>query len=113
MRLLLLLTIFSFNARANYYYELHYTEEQEPEKSRVQDKALTRTRTALMRFKQVRQRTKYFTRKLKNLTFGEYSDEVMYLAPFVSGEFQFSVSDIDFYYDRNSEKAGLRYKFNF
>ena len=111
MKWLFLILILSTQAHGNLYSEIHYNEE--PEVSRARGKQVVKTRTALMRIKAVRKKTKYLERKIKSMTFGEYADEVLYVAPFITGDFQFTVNSINFYYNRNSEKAGVKYKFSF
>lgn len=114
MKILLILTIFCFNVHANDYYSYRLYFQEEPESSRLNEgHAIDRTRSALMRFDIVQKRAEYFTRKLKNMTFGEYTEDIMIIAPLLTGELEFNVNDINVFIDHNSERAGFRYRYRF
>jgi hypothetical protein len=92
----------------------NWLDTEEAQVSLVQDKALDITRDALLSIDYIENRTNYFLFKLKNMTFGNYTDEVMILAPFVTGRFEFSMYDLSFYYDHfNNNKSGVRYSVRF
>ncbi len=95
-----------------YLYE-SYLDQEEPPKSKAQGKLVSKTKDALLSIDYIEDRANYFVFKLKNLTFGDYSDEVMYLAPIVTGNLEFKVQGVNFYYDHFSEKSGFQYKIKF
>ncbi len=92
----------------------NWLDAEETPKSLYQDKALDITKDALLSVDFIENRANYFIFKLKNLTFGEYSENVLYIAPLVTGKFQFSMFKLDFYYDHfNNNKSGVKYTVSF
>ena len=88
-------------------------EVEESYKNNNQDKLLTKTKDALLSFDHVEERADYFVFKLKNLTFGEYSENVMYLAPVLSGNVEFQAQNFNFYYNHFQDKGGVKYSLSF
>jgi hypothetical protein len=86
---------------------------EEPPVSRVQSQYLDRTKDALLSYDYIEERADYMIYKIKNMTFREYSDHVLYLAPIVTGSVQVRVNNFDIYYDYNSAKSGFKYKVRF
>jgi hypothetical protein len=103
-------TFFSAHA-ASGYDEFVYQEE--PEISEHQSKFATKTKAAFESFQIVRDRTKYLELKVRNLTFGEYTDQVLYVAPLITGKVEVQIEKFNIYYDYNSNKSGVRYKYKF
>ncbi len=110
----ILLSILSQSSLANVStFNYKYFDTEEPQFSRGKGKLATKTKDALLSFDYVEERADYFVFKLKNLTFGEYSDNIMYIAPLVTGNIEFSMYDINIYYDHFSDKSGFKYKIKF
>ena len=72
-----------------------------------------KTTDALLSYDLVERRADYFVFKLKNLTFGEYSDQVLLFAPVVTGKVEVRAYDLKFYYDYKKSKSGVKYTFKF
>ena len=73
----------------------------------------SKTRDALMSYDFIEERANYLTNKIKNITFGEYADHVLLVTPFLTGQFEFNMNDINFYYDHHGNESGLRYQLRF
>lgn len=109
--LMYILNTFISAHAASGYDEFVYQEE--PEISQHQAKFATKTKAAFESFQIVRDRTKYLEFKLRNLTFGEYTDHVLYVAPLITGRVEVRIEKINIYYDYNSSKSGVSYKYKF
>jgi hypothetical protein len=72
-----------------------------------------KTKDALLSYSVVEERADYFTFKLKNLTFGEYSDQILYVAPLITGRVEFSIHRVSFTYDFVENKTKIKYKIMF
>lgn len=90
-----------------------FIDREEPQKTLGEGKLVSKTRDALLSFDYIEQRADYLVFKIKNLTFGEYSDNILFIAPLVTGNVQFSMYDINFYYDHLDNKSGFKYKIKF
>lgn len=89
-------------------------DKEEPEVSLLGNgKLIDKTKDALLSIDYIEKRADYFVFKLKNLTFGEYTDNVMYIAPLATGKVEFSMYDVNVYYDHFKNKSGIKYKFSF
>tara|TARA_Y100000768_G_scaffold388784_1_gene387171 strand:+ start:13969 stop:14316 length:348 start_codon:yes stop_codon:yes gene_type:complete len=78
------------------------------------NKAANYTRDALLSYDAVVERSDYLIYKFKQLTFGEYADQLMILAPLISGRVEFQAyKDVNFYYNSFSQSGGFRYSINF
>ncbi len=86
---------------------------EEPQRSQGEGKLVSKTKDALLSFDYIEKRADYLVFKLKNLTFGEYSENVMYIAPIITGNLEVNVHGVNIYYDHFSEKSGFKYKFKF
>lgn len=108
------MTFYSTICWASYVtsYEL-LVENEEPEISKYQSKFLDKTKDALLKIDHIEERADYFIFKLKNLTFGEYSDNVLYLAPLVTGDIQVQAYNFNVYYNHLQDKGGIKYKVSF
>lgn len=107
MRYLLLVFIIS----TSYAYEL----EQEVNARGVGTARMGNATTeALMSYDFIVERSNYLLYRFKKLTFGEYADEVMILAPIISGQFELKAyKDINVFYNRNTQRGGFNYNINF
>lgn len=76
-------------------------------------KMVKKTTDALLAYDLIERRADYFVFKLKNLTFGEYSDQVLFLAPVVTGKVEVRAYNLNFYYDYNRSKSGVKYTYRF
>ena len=74
---------------------------------------LSHSAKALLSYDAIKDRTDELVLKIKRKTFGEYSDEVLLLLPFVTGEVEFTISDLRFYHQHRKEKTGVKYVYNF
>ena len=90
-----------------------FVELEEPQVSRVQSQFLDRTKDALLSYDYIEERADYVIFKLKNITFREYTEHILYFAPLVTGNVQVRLNDFDIYYDYNSAKSGFQYKIRF
>lgn len=100
-------------AFAEYSYFSLLIDEEEPVISLHQDKLEAKTKDALLSYEFIEERADYFAFKLKNLTFGEYTDQVLYVAPLFTGRLEFSIHRFNFYHDELAKKSGLKYKIKF
>ncbi len=90
-----------------------YLDEEEYPISKYQSKVFDKTRDALLSVDYIEERADYFVFKLKNLTFGEYAEDVMYVAPLFTGRFEVRAFNFNLYYNTFQEKGGLKYKVSF
>lgn len=102
-----------YAAHANNAYFSQLLEQDEPEVSISQGDAANKTRDALLSYDLVEERANYFARKLRRMTFGEYADQVMIVAPFLTGQLEFNVSDIRVYINAHQSTSGLEYRLSF
>ncbi len=116
MKKILIFILFScasFSSWAQSYEDKFYDLE-EPTYNKHQKKAFRKTRKALLKIDAIEERANYFVFKLKNLTFGEYSDNIVYLAPIMTGKLEFSVHKFNFYFDHlDNNKGGVKYSLKF
>ena len=112
-----ILLIFSHWLFANttYTFTLHdeIIEKEEPQKSRGQGRMISKTRDALMSVDYIEQRTEYLMLRLKNSAFGEYAEKMMVITPFVTGNLEFNMSNVNFYYNHYQSKSGVEYSLRF
>ncbi len=90
-----------------------YYDSSEPEVGQGSGQLVNKTKDALLSIDHIEERANYFVFKLKNLTFGEYSDEAMILAPFITGNISFKVNDITLNYDYYLNRSSLNYIYQF
>jgi hypothetical protein len=90
-----------------------YLDLEEPQKTVGEGKLVSKTKDALMSFDYIEDRADYLVFKFKNLTFGEYTDDIMYISPLVTGDIQISMYDINIYYDHFNSKTSFKYKIKF
>lgn len=107
-----ILLIFCCGAHAN-YIEQYLLELEEPQRNENQSQFQNTTRDALFAMDGFQERANHLVLKLKNLTFGEYADEVMILAPFVTGDIEFQAMQLRFYYNHFDSEGGVRYQLSF
>ena len=100
-------------AFAGYSYYSLLVDQEEPQVSLGKGKFESKTKDAFFSYEQVEERADYFAFKLKNLTFGEYTEQVLYAAPLITGRVEFSIERINFYFDYNNQKSGVKYKIGF
>ncbi len=106
-----LFLLFTLMSLAAHGYEL---ESQRAPVGVGNDKALDLTRDALMSYDYIVERSDYLIYKFKQLTLGEHADNLMFLAPFISGRIEIQAyKDVNFYYNSFSQKGGFRYNVNF
>lgn len=111
-RVIYLSIIFAGYVEANIYDS--FLEQREIDNNKkFQSKFLDKTRDALLSYDIVEERANYILHRVKNMTFGEYSDHVLYLAPIASGHVEMKVYDINVYYDHFAQKSGFKYKIEF
>ena len=109
MRYLLISLIFSFNA-----FSTEKLETEEPLVGVNNGQMMNNTRDALMSYDYIVERSDYLIYKFKQLTFGEYADKVMILAPLISGNIEIQAhSDFNLFYNHHQGRGGLRYNINF
>lgn len=100
--------IFYFSAQA---YEL---EEEESQVGVSNARMMDQSREALMSYDFIVERSNYLIYKIKKLTFGEYADQLLILAPLVSGNIEFQAHrDLNVFYNHSAGRGGLRYSINF
>ena len=74
---------------------------------------IANAREALMSYDIVEERAEYFIFKIKKLTFGDYTDQVLILSPLITGNFEFHAMKMKFYYNYNKRRAGVKYDIHF
>ena len=108
------LTFFLSHCCLGAVYDERYFDLDEPADSVGKGKLVSMSKDALMSFDYVEKRADYFMFKLKNLTFGEYSDNVLYIAPVLIGKVEVNIHGFRLYYDHlNDQKSGFKYKVKF
>jgi hypothetical protein len=110
--IIIFIFLLSSSVEAN-TFQYHYFDLEEPQRTLGKGKLVSKTKDALFSFDYIEDRADYLVFKFKNLTFGEYTDSLMYVAPLVTGNIEFSMYDINFYYDHFSSKSGVKYKIKF
>ena len=106
------LLMIPFSVSAN-YVNTYLLDLEESDKNENQSKAGVKTKDALLSIDAVEERADYLVFKLKNLTFGEYSEDVMLIAPLVTGELEFSANEFKVYYNHFQNRGGVKYKYTF
>lgn len=76
-------------------------------------KIFRQTRTALLSYSFVQEKTQYWGRRLEKALIGEYAEKLLFIAPLVSGKIEFNAYDLNFYVDARAEKSGVRYVYQF
>jgi hypothetical protein len=94
-------------------YIIHNLDYEEPEVGARQSIMLDRTKDALLSFDYIEDRADYFIFKLKNLTLGEYSEDLLYIAPAITGNVELRAYNMNVYYNHFQNKGGVRYKMKF
>jgi len=107
-----LLSVYSY-AQEIYSQGICLIETEEYPISLYQDKMLDKTKDALLSFDYIEDRADYLVFKLKNLTFGDYSDNVMYVTPLVTGSVVMSAYNFNVYYNHFQKKSGVQFKVKF
>lgn len=108
-----LLLFCSLRANAGNSYFSSLVDNEEPAVSPYQNMFQSKTKDALLSYNLIEERANYFVFKFKTLTFGEYTDQLLYAAPLVTGKVEFSISRINFYYNHFSNETGIKYKMKF
>lgn len=106
-------TFFNCSISFGSYFENSYLDLEEPEVTKGSGQLVSKTKDALLSFDFIENRADYFVFKLKNLTFGDYSEDVLYIAPFFTGKLEVSMYDVHLYYNHFQNKTGLKYKIKF
>ena len=109
---ILILSLISFSAIAG-YMDQYLLETEQSDFNPNQRDAGTVTRDALMSIEAIQERSDYLVYKLKTLTFGEYTDDVMVIAPLITGEIEFSANQFNLYYNHFQSRGGVRYQVAF
>lgn len=78
-----------------------------------EDKMFRQTRSALMKYELVQEKSKYWADRLEKMLLGDYAEKVLVIAPLVTGKFEFNAMDMNFYFDTREEKSGVQYVYNF
>ena len=107
-----ILLLFSCSVFAN-YADTYLLDIEEPQVNPHQSKAGSRTTAALLSIDAVQERADYLVFKLKNLTFGEYSDDVMIITPFLTGKIEFNANRFNLYYSHFQNEGGVNYNLSF
>ena len=107
----LIILVSGSTAYAN-YIEQRLDLEQSPINNN-QSSMLDKTKDALMSFDYIEDRADYFVFKLKNLTFGEYSEDLMYIAPAITGSVEIRAYNMNVYYNHFQNSGGIKYKMKF
>lgn len=76
-------------------------------------KMFRQTRSALMKYELVQQKSEYWAERLEKMILGEYAEKVMVIAPLVTGKIEFNALDMKFYLDAREEKSGVKYTYKF
>lgn len=105
------LSILSLGTQA--YYPETRLDQEEPEVGARQSLMLDRTKDALLSFEHIEERAEYFVFKLKALTFGDYTEDVMYIAPVITGNVELRAYNMNVYYNHFQSKGGVRYQLKF
>ena len=63
---------------------------------------LLKTKDPLFSYGLVEERAEYFAFKIKQLTFGEYTEQVLFISPLITGNLEFHAMDMKFYYNYNN-----------
>ena len=114
MRFLGLIALtFSMHVMANSGYHASLLEPDEVLLTSARNDLPTLTRDALMSYDKVEERANYFVFKLKNMTFGDYTDQVLIITPFITGQLEFTFNEVNFYYDHQGSESGFRYELRF
>ena len=98
---------------ALYDYHSLMVDFDEPVVSQGEGLFQLKTKDALLSYDYVEERADYLTFKLKNLTFGDYTDQVLYVAPLFTGRLEFSIQRVRFTYDYAENKSHVKYKIMF
>jgi hypothetical protein len=109
--LILSISLISLNSYSSYIE--HNLDYEEPEVGASQGLMLDRTKDALLSFDYIENRADYFIFKLKNLTLGEYTDDLMYIAPALTGNVELRAYNMNVYYNHFQNRGGIRYKLEF
>lgn len=111
--LVILISCFACHLACANYVETYLLEGEEIIANPNQGRAANMTRDALMQVDGVQERADYFVYQIKKLTFGEYTDDVLIITPFITGDLQFTANDINFYYNHFQNRGGVEYNINF
>lgn len=68
---------------------------------------------ALFSYKSVKDRSDYLVSRIKEKTFGDYTDQLGYLVPIATKRFEFDLLKCKVYFDAKDEKSGISYSYNF
>ena len=109
---LILSICFGQNVLAEDLYD-SFLDNEEIDFNSNQTKFVDKTKDALLAVDFIEKRANYLAFKIKNLTFGNYSDHLIYVAPFITGKVEVKMYDFDLYYDHLSTKSGVNYKYTF
>lgn len=113
-KIITILFIFSFSAccLAN-YVETYLLEGGDNQFNPNQGQAANVTRDALMSVDGVQERADHFVYQIKKLTFGDYTDDILIITPFITGDVQFTANDFNVYYNHFQNRGGVEYNINF
>jgi len=107
-----ILILFSCSVFGN-YTNTYLLDREDSQVNPHQNQAGNRTTAALLSIDEVQERADYFVYKFKQLTFGEYSDDVMIIAPFITGRVEFSANRFNLYYSHFQNEGGVNYNLSF
>lgn len=108
----IIILLFTSSAFAS-YVDQYLLEIEESDYNANQSQAGNKTRDALMSINSIQERADYFVYRLKKLTFGEYTEDIMIITPFITGEIEFNADQFNIYYNHFSSRAGVRYNVTF
>lgn len=97
------------NILAEFISDSNYTEANPN-----QNKFLDLTKDALLSYDRIEERTNYFAMKIKNRTFGEYTDNILVLAPALTGKVLLKVYGVEFKYSHfKNQRTEMKYTYKF
>ena len=102
-------------AQADYLiYQEIMKEKSRTDRNTYQKQVFDKTRDALLAYEQIESRVDYLLFKLKNSTFGQYSEHILFITPFITGNIGLSANNFNFYYKHHdSKRAGIEYSVQF
>lgn len=110
---ILLISIFSSSSFSGYNFQAMLDYERSEVSQLRNEDLLDTTRDALLSYEYIRRRSDYLIFKLQNSILGDYSSELMVLAPLVTGNIELNAFDMNIYYNHHASRAGVRYSTEF
>lgn len=74
---------------------------------------INQTRDAILSYDFVQEKTEYWGNRLEKILLNDYSEKIILISPLITGKFEVSAMDLNFYVDTRREKGGVRYTYKF